>query len=111
MSLSPGSARSSTTFSRAASLTDKATGEPRPGIAAEQVEALANIAIIGAGVNIRISDKDPPAYFAKYGIGKDKREQQFITGEVEAMSRENFPKWLNARAQTLAMRQMPLSRS
>jgi hypothetical protein len=83
-------------------LTDKATGEPRPGITAEQVEALANIAIIGAGVNIRISDKDPLAYFAKYGIGEDKRSQQFIEGPVEAMSRENFPQWLNARAQTLA---------
>ena len=83
-------------------LTDKATGEPRPGITADQVEALANIAIIGAGVNIRISDKDPLAYFAKYGIGEDKRSQQFIEGPVEAMSRENFPQWLNARAQTLA---------
>lgn len=83
-------------------LTDKVTGEPRPGIAPEQVEALANIAIIGAGVNIRISDKDPLAYFAKYDIGEDKRGQQFIEGPVAAMSRENFPKWLNARAQTLA---------
>ncbi len=83
-------------------LIDKATGEPRPGITAEQVEALANIAIIGAGVNIRISDKDPLAYFEKYGICEDKRGQQFIEGPVEAMRRENFPKWLNERAQTLA---------
>lgn len=83
-------------------LTDKATGEPRPGIAPEQVEALANIAIIGAGVNIRISDKDPLAYFAKYDIGEDKRRQQFIDGTVDSMSRENYPRWLNARAQTLA---------
>jgi hypothetical protein len=63
---------------------------------------LANIAIIGAGVNIRISDKDPLAYFAKYGISLDKRTQQFIEGPPEAMSRDNYPSWLNARAQTLA---------
>jgi hypothetical protein len=80
----------------------KSTGEPHPGIAAEEVEALANIAIIGAGVNIRISDKDPLAYFAKYGIGGDKRAQQFIQGSVDAMSRENYPKRLNVRAQTVA---------
>jgi hypothetical protein len=83
-------------------LTDKQTGEPRSGITADQVEALANIAIIGAGVNIRISDKDPLAYFAKYGICPDKRTQQFIEGPVEAMNRGNYPSWLNARAQTLA---------
>jgi hypothetical protein len=82
-------------------VTDKTTGETLPGISAEQVEALANIAIIGAGVNIRISDRDPLAYFAKYGVSADKRAQQFINGPVEAMSLENYPKWLNARAQTL----------
>jgi hypothetical protein len=42
-------------------LTDKGTGEPRPGITTDQVEALANIAIIGAGANIRISDKAAPS--------------------------------------------------
>jgi hypothetical protein len=64
-------------------LTDKVTRKPRPGILAEQIEALANIAIIGAGVNIRISDNEPLAYFAKYGIGEEKRAQQFIQGPVE----------------------------
>jgi hypothetical protein len=49
-------------------LTDRATDKPRAGLSAEQIEALANIAIIGAGVNIRISDKEPLAYFAKYEI-------------------------------------------
>lgn len=38
-------------------LVDKQAAKPRAGITIEQVEALANIAIIGAGVNIRISDK------------------------------------------------------
>jgi hypothetical protein len=83
-------------------LIDKQTHEPHPGITADQIEALANIAIIGAGVNIRISDKDPLAYFAKYGIGPDKRSQQFIEGPVEEMNRDNYPKSLNARALALA---------
>jgi hypothetical protein len=83
-------------------LTDKATGKPRSGVSAEQIEALANIAIIGAGVNIRISDKDPLSYFVKYGIDKPKRAQQFIEGPVESMTVENYPEWLMARAQALA---------
>jgi len=83
-------------------LIDKQTREPHPGITADQIDGLANIAIIGAGVNIRISDKEPLAYFAKYDIGLAKRGQQFIEGPVEEMSRNNYPKWLNARAQSLA---------
>jgi hypothetical protein len=83
-------------------LTDKSAGRPRPGVTAEQIEALANIAIIGAGVNIRISDKDPLAYFAKYGIDEKTRAQQFIEGPVESMTVENYPAWLTARADRLA---------
>jgi hypothetical protein len=83
-------------------LTDKQTGKPHVGISVDQIEALANIAIIGAGVNIRISDKDPLAYFGKYGIDAAKREQQFIEGSVESMTVENYPEWLQARAQLLA---------
>ena len=70
---------------------------------------MANTAIIGAGVNIRISDKDPLAYFAKYGIGPDKRSQQFIQGAVEAMSRDKYAKWLNARTQVWRPLQTPIS--
>ena len=83
-------------------LIDRDTDKPRAGVTAEQIEALANIAIIGAGVNIRISNKDPLAYFAKYGVSPAKREQQFIEGPVEAMSVANYPGWLAARAQSLA---------
>ena len=89
-------------FPRGSSLTSKPASRVQ-GITADQVEALANIAIIGAGVNIRISDKDPLAYFAKYGISLDKRTQQFIEGPLEdSISRDNYPSWLNARAQMLA---------
>jgi hypothetical protein len=83
-------------------LSDKETGKPRSGITSDQIEALANIAIVGAGVNIRISDKDPLAYFAKYRIGERKRAQQFIEGPVESMTVGNYPAWLMARAQLLA---------
>jgi hypothetical protein len=68
----------------------------------EQIEALANIAIIGAGTNIRISNKNPLDYFARYGINEKKRNQQFIDGEVEAMTAANCPTWLDERAARLA---------
>jgi hypothetical protein len=83
-------------------LIDKQTGKPRDGIALEQIEALANIAIIGGGVNIRISNKDPLAYFAKYRINAEKRSQQLISDPVEAMRVENYPEWVVARAKALA---------
>lgn len=77
---------------------------PRGGQAKpEEIEALANIAIIGAETNIRISNKDPLSYFSKYKIDETKRMQQFIEGEVEAMTPENFPQWLDNRASHLAV--------
>ncbi len=68
----------------------------------ELIEALANIAIIGAETNIRISNKDPLDYFARYKVDEKKRAQQFIEGDVMAMTPANFPAWLNARAKHLA---------
>jgi hypothetical protein len=68
----------------------------------EQIEALANIAIIGATTNIRISNKDPLDYFARYRIDATKRTQQFIEGDVAAMTPANFPTWLDERAKRLA---------
>jgi hypothetical protein len=70
--------------------------------APEQIEALANIAIIGAETNIRISNKDPLRYFVEYEIGPAKRDQQLISGDVGQMTPENFPTWLDARAQSLS---------
>jgi hypothetical protein len=69
----------------------------------EQIEALANIAIIGAETNIRISNKNPLDYFARYGIDETKRKQQFIDGDVEAMTAANFPTWLDERSERLAV--------
>lgn len=77
-------------------------GSTKAGIAPEQIEALANIAIIGAGANIRISNKNPLAYFAKYGINEDRRRQQFIEGDVDQMVPEKYASWLQTRANRLA---------
>jgi hypothetical protein len=74
----------------------------REGITSEQIEALANIAIIGASVNIRISNKNPLAYFAKYDIDVERRKQQFIEGAVDQMVPEKYVSWLQARAKRLA---------
>jgi hypothetical protein len=63
---------------------------------------LANIAIIGAGVNIRISNKDPLAYVERYGISEKARVQQFIEGSVKTMSVDTYPSWLSKRAASLA---------
>ena len=66
------------------------------------IEALANIAIIGSANNLKISAKDPLDYFEKYKIGIEKRAQQFIDGPVVSMTPENFPTWLQARADRLS---------
>lgn len=68
----------------------------------DKIEALANIAVIGAETNIRISNKDPLAYFVKYGIDENKRKEQHIDGDVAAMTPEAFPTWLEDRARLLA---------
>jgi hypothetical protein len=102
MNWCPASVLSSIIFSRADFSLIKENGKPRAGVTADQIEALANIAIIGAGANIRISDRDPLAYFAKYGINEQKRAQQFVEGPVESMTVENYPAWLTARAEHLA---------
>jgi len=68
----------------------------------EEIEALANIAIIGARTNIKISNKDPLNYFSKYQITETKRVQQYVEGDVSLMTPENFAKWLSDRASSLA---------
>lgn len=68
----------------------------------EQIEALANIAIVTGEANIRISNKAPLAYFERYGISSERRKQQYIEGDVEKMTPSNFSAWLDARAALLA---------
>ncbi len=67
----------------------------------DKIDALANIAVIGPTINIRISAKSPSDYILKYGITKEKLSQQFVTGDIESMSVDNYMKWLNERASRL----------
>ncbi len=68
----------------------------------DKIDALANIAVIGPTINIRISAKDPMDYVKRYKIGQDKLTQQFIGEDITQVSVEYYEKWLNNRAKTLA---------
>jgi hypothetical protein len=68
----------------------------------DKIEALANIAVIGPTINIRISDKEPMNYIQKYKIGQDKLNQQFIFDDITSTSAGQYETWLLKRAQTLA---------
>jgi hypothetical protein len=69
---------------------------------AKLIEALANIAVIGPSINIRISAQDPMNYTSKYKISTEKLEQQYIE-KLANTSISEFPTWLSERAQTLAI--------
>jgi hypothetical protein len=66
------------------------------------VDALANIAVIGPEINIRISAKDPMSYIAKYGITQSKLKQQFIADDIVTVGYDGYLAWLKKRAQELA---------
>jgi hypothetical protein len=65
-------------------------------------DALANIAVIGPTINIRISAKDPMSYIATYKISERKLSQQFINPATISVSREGYESWVRERAQRLA---------
>jgi hypothetical protein len=67
-----------------------------------EINALANIAVIGPTINIRISAKNPMEYLKKYKISDDKLTQQFITTNLGVTSIEKYPGFLKDRAQVLA---------
>jgi len=71
-------------------------------VADDLIDALANIAMIGPNINIRISKQDPMNYIPKYQITAQKLKQQFIPTNVTATKVEDYPKRLNARAENLA---------
>jgi hypothetical protein len=71
-------------------------------VAADLIDALANIAIIGPSINIRISKQNPMDYIPKYRITSEKLRQQFISGQIVETSVGNYPDWLRKRAETLA---------
>lgn len=66
------------------------------------IDALANIAVIGPEINIRISAKNPMNYIEKYNIGDNKLKQQHIDPEGMSIGFQEFEGWLRRRATTLA---------
>lgn len=68
----------------------------------DMVDALANIAIIGPEINIRISKQDPMAYIPKYKITAEKLRQQYVSGQITNTSLKNYTVWLQGRAEELA---------
>ena len=68
----------------------------------ELTNALANIALIGPTINIRISKRDPMDYVGRYKITADKLKQQYIEADLERTPLEDFPTWLTRRADALA---------
>lgn len=68
----------------------------------ENINALANIAVIGPTINIRISAKSPMNYIARYEITEDKLKQQYISPDIVSLPLEKYLDWVNARANKLA---------
>ncbi|HUY89383.1 MAG TPA: DUF262 domain-containing protein [Pirellulales bacterium] len=66
------------------------------------IDAVANIAVIGPSINIRISAKSPLDYVERYQITPDKLRQQLIDPEFTKVSFTGFDGWLRQRAEALA---------
>jgi hypothetical protein len=66
------------------------------------IDALANIAVIGPAINIRISAKAPLDYVTRYHITAEKLEQQLINPDFTAVPVAGFEGWLTERAGRLA---------
>ncbi len=66
------------------------------------IDALANIAVIGPEINIRISAKDPMSYIQKYKITDQKLAQQFVDPATISLSYEGYETWVRNRAKRLA---------
>jgi hypothetical protein len=68
----------------------------------EQIDALANIAVIGPAINIRINAKNPMDYLDRYKISAEKLEQQFVPSDRSQFRIENYSAFLLNRANSLA---------
>ncbi len=68
----------------------------------QQVNSLANIAVIGPNINLRIGAKAPMKYLDKYEISDEKLRQQFIDLDRTDCKRENYLAFLSRRAERLA---------
>ena len=67
-----------------------------------KINALANIAVIGPEINIRIRAQNPMDYIDRYKITAEKLSQQFINSDIRNVTVEAFDDWLNRRANILA---------
>jgi hypothetical protein len=74
----------------------------KENVSPDLIDSLANIAVIGPSINIRISNKAPLSYVAKYNITKEKLEQQFIDTDFIDVKFSEYEIWLNKRAKMLA---------
>jgi len=72
------------------------------GVLDEKINALANIAVIGPVINIRISAQDPMNYIGRYNITAEKLEQQFINPGIVTIGVRGYETWLLQRAEKLA---------
>lgn len=68
----------------------------------EKIDSLANIAVIGPNINIRISSQDPMKYLDKYSISNDKLDQQFVNWKRADFTIEKFGDFVETRAGRLA---------
>ena len=67
----------------------------------EQINALGNIAVIGPGINIRISAKDPMDYLDRYKVSDEKLSQQFVPIKRDTLALGAFPQFLADRSKVL----------
>jgi len=68
----------------------------------DKINALANIAVIGPEINIRISAQNPMSYIERYKITPAKLEQQFIDVDIAKLPIEGYENWLAGRAARLS---------
>jgi hypothetical protein len=71
-------------------------------VAEEKINALANIAVIGPEINIRIRAQNPMDYIDRYKITAEKLRQQFIEDDLHTIEVAQYPEWLQRRAAVLA---------
>jgi len=67
----------------------------------DKIDALANIAVIGPKINIRISAKAPLDYINRYKITSEKLIQQFIEDDITKLPIFKYETWLTNRAKLL----------
>jgi hypothetical protein len=71
-------------------------------VESEKIDSLANIAVIGPNINIRISSQDPMKYLDKYAISDEKLDEQFVKWPRADFTVEKYQEFLEARASRLA---------